>query len=229
MRLKNFLFPVCVVCVSLSVQAAAPVSQGSRFEPLKYEALNPQQKALAEQYQAKAKRILGGEGPFDIDSKVMASAESSTIYVGVRSPELTESLIKTVYILRGGVVPRKLHEIAVLIVAREWSAQFEFWSHHQHARKAGLSEHIIQAIAKGERPTNMQPDEAAVYDFCYELRKTKRVSDKTFAAVKAQLGSERAVVELMGAMGTYDTISMFHVVDRFPLPEGVSPELQPLQ
>jgi 4-carboxymuconolactone decarboxylase len=72
----------------------------------------------------------------------------------------------------------------------------------------------------------MQPDEQAVYDFCTELLTNKHVSDRTFQAVKDRFG-ERGVVDLIGVSGYYGLVSMLLNVDRYPLPEGVQPELKP--
>ena len=36
------------------------------------------------------------------------------------------------------------------------------------------------------------------------------------------------VVEMMGAIGYYQTAAMFLNIDRYPLPDGVAPELKPL-
>jgi 4-carboxymuconolactone decarboxylase len=73
----------------------------------------------------------------------------------------------------------------------------------------------------------MQPDEAAAYDFCRELLETKQVSDATFRAAVNAVG-ERGVVDLLGVMGYYQLVSMALNVDRYPMPEGVQPELAPL-
>ena len=74
----------------------------------------------------------------------------------------------------------------------------------------------------------MQPDEEVIYDFCTELLKTSEVSDATFQAAKDKLG-ETGVVELLGVVGYYGTVSMLVNTDRYPLPDGVAPELKPLQ
>jgi 4-carboxymuconolactone decarboxylase len=74
----------------------------------------------------------------------------------------------------------------------------------------------------------MEPDEEAVYDFCRELLETKQVSDATFRKAVDRLG-ERGVVDVIGVMGYYQLVAMALNVDRYPLPEGVRPELPPLQ
>ena len=74
----------------------------------------------------------------------------------------------------------------------------------------------------------MQKDEEAVYNFCSELLNTKQVSDATFNAAKDAFG-ERGVVDLIGVMGWYHTVSMLLNTDRYPVPEGTQPELKPLK
>ena len=74
----------------------------------------------------------------------------------------------------------------------------------------------------------MAPDEEAVYNFCTELLTTKQVSDATFAAARDRFG-ERGIVDLIGVTGYYQLVSMLLNVDRYPLPDGVQPELKPLR
>src|SRR5215510_8076596 len=90
-------------------------------------------------------------------------------------------------------VPRKLYELAIIITARHWTAQFEWTAHHRGALQAGISPAVCDAIAEGRRPSSMPADEQAVYNFATELLDTKQVSDATFNAAKNLLG-ERGVV-----------------------------------
>jgi polar amino acid transport system substrate-binding protein len=124
-------------------------------------------------------------------------------------------------------IPHKLNEFAILITARFWDSQYEWYAHHQYGLKAGLSPELIEAVATGKYPASMQPDEAIVYNFCHELLYTKQVSDAHFKAAVDRFG-ERGVVDLMGVMGYYHLVSMALNVDRYPLPAGAKAELIPL-
>ena len=93
------------------------------------------------------------------------------------------------------------------------------------AAQEGLKEEIITAIANRKRPTGMQPDEEAVYNFANELLETKQVSDATFKAVVDRYG-EKGVVDIIGVIGYYQMVSMLLNVDRYPLPGGTQPELK---
>jgi 4-carboxymuconolactone decarboxylase len=73
----------------------------------------------------------------------------------------------------------------------------------------------------------MQPDEEAVYNFCTEVLNTKQASDAAFQAAKEKFG-ERGVVDLLGIVGYYQFVSMMLNVDRYPLADGVQPELKSL-
>src|SRR5262249_35673710 len=124
-------------------------------------------------------------------------------------------------------LPRKLNEMAIIMVGRHWTSHYEWNAHRTAAAQAGLNESIIQSIAAGKRPASMDGDETIIYNFATELLNTKQISDANFKAVKDKFG-ERGVVDLIGVMGYYQLVSMLLNVDRYPLPNGVKQELQPL-
>jgi len=66
---------------------------------------------------------------------------------------------------------------------------------------------VIDAIARRQRPDAMLADEEAVYDFCMELQRDKRVSDRVYADALALFG-EQGVVDLMGLNGYYTFLAM---------------------
>jgi 4-carboxymuconolactone decarboxylase len=123
-------------------------------------------------------------------------------------------------------LPPDLTEMAILLTARRWTAQFEWFVHAKFARSAGLDESIIDAIARGDRPVGLDERSAAVYEFTNELLDTGSVSDEVFQLVSSHFGAG-GVVDLIGTVGYYCTISFVLNVDRFPVPDGSVP-LQPL-
>jgi 4-carboxymuconolactone decarboxylase len=118
-------------------------------------------------------------------------------------------------------------ELAILVTARHWTAQYEWQAHHRSALQAGLSAAICDAIAAGRRPASMQKDEEALYNFVSELLNTKQVSDATFVAAKSAFG-ERGVVDIIAVTGWYSTVSMMLNVDQYPVLDGTQSELKPL-
>ena len=146
----------------------------------------------------------------------------------LRSPEVADRFQRVgEYVRFGSSIPPALNELAILVTAREWTAQFEWYAHHALAMKAGLPPAIADAIARGERPEGMDADQRAVYDFSTELHRERSVSDAAYAAVVERFG-ERGVVDLIAACGYYVAVAMTLNVSRVPLPDGVAPPLAPL-
>jgi 4-carboxymuconolactone decarboxylase len=114
-------------------------------------------------------------------------------------------------------VPPRLSEFAILVTARLWRAQYEWFAHVPQAERAGVKAQTIRDLHKGRAPKAAPKDERAIYDFIQELYKTRRVSDKTFARVHALLG-DAATVELVGILGYYVLISMILNVFRMSPP-----------
>ena len=147
----------------------------------------------------------------------------------LRSPVLADRAQKLGEYLRfESVLPARLNEFAILITARYWNAQYEWFAHYTHAMKGGLNPAVAADLAQGKRPANMQDDEAIVYDFCSELHKNKCVSDATYQSALDKF-SERGVIDLIGVSGYYSLVSMVLNVDRQPLPEGTPPPLPELK
>jgi 4-carboxymuconolactone decarboxylase len=182
-----------------------------RYPPLSADEMTPAQREVAE---AIASGPRGGlRGPFQ---------------AWLRSPEVAQRLQKVGEYLRfSSSVPRRLNELAILITARAWDAQFEWYAHHRLALEAGLNPAVATDIAEGHRPASMATDEAVVYDFCTELRATRRVSDATLARAQALLG-EGGVIDLIAVCGYYDIVSMTLNVAEVALPEGMEDPLKPL-
>jgi 4-carboxymuconolactone decarboxylase len=145
----------------------------------------------------------------------------------LRSPELMRRLQKTGEYLRyQGVLPQKLSELATLIVAREWTQQFEWHHHHALALERGLKPALVQAIAEGRRPSDMSEDEEIIYEICAELHHNKRVSDETYGRALTRFG-EQSIIELIVLQGYYTLMAMVMNVARTALPEGTIPPLSP--
>ena len=186
--------------------------KGDRFKPLTYDQLTPEQKTMVEHLFAGERG--GMNGPFN---------------VLLRSPETGDLAQKLGAQLRfHSALSAKQRELAIIITARYWTAQYEWTAHRKLAMQAGISPAIADAIAAGKRPASLEPDQEIVYNFCNEILNTKQVSDATYKAAVDKLG-ERGVVDLTALVGYYQFVSMILNLDRYPLPDGAKPELQPLR
>lgn len=146
----------------------------------------------------------------------------------LRSPELMSRTQKVGEYLRyASSLPRHLNEFAILVTARQWSAQLEWVAHYPLAIAAGLDPRVAADLAQGTRPAGMKDEEAAIYQFCTELHETKGVTDATFKAVADRFG-ERGVIDLIGVTGYYTMMAMVINVAREPLPDGAAAPLGPV-
>ena len=196
----------------MALGTTAMAQEGPRFKPLTPEEMSEAQRKV---YQEIAGGPRGGvRGPFN---------------ALLRSPELAERAQKLGEHIRFGTsLPPRLSELAILITARYWSSQYEWFAHAPLAAKGGLAPSVISELQNGKRPPGMSEDEAAVYDFCTELHRQKTVTDATYKRALERFG-ERGIVDLVGVSGYYTLVSMVLNVARHPLPEGVAAPLPPLK
>ena|SRR5579871_5656933 len=222
---------VVFICLSLTAAAFAVAQQnektptieqlrrtmsrlrGNRIAtPNDYDSLTPQQKKYAES-------ILSGPRG-DI---------SGPLGVMMVSPELGDLTQKAIaysrFAGREGFssVPPKLNELAILIVGKHWSAEYIWNAHHNAAVRNGIPPAVVEAVRTGVRPTGMEPDVEAVYNFSTEFMAKRSVSDATLQRAKQVLGGDRGVVDLVGTMALYQIGSMMVTLDQTPLPEGTKP------
>jgi len=145
----------------------------------------------------------------------------------LRSPEFMNRLQKVGEYLRfNSALTSRLNEFVILITARQWTQQYEWFRHHPLAMKAGLKPETAQAVAEGRRPTGMAEDEEIVYDFCDELFRTRGVTDDTYQRAVRKFG-EQGVIDMIGVNGYYAMMAMVLNVARTPLPDNAPTPLIP--
>jgi 4-carboxymuconolactone decarboxylase len=181
-----------------------------RFPQLSLDQLNVYQKPLGEQVMKVSSIGLGG--PYNLL---------------LRSPVLGQRVFDLLAYLRWcSSVPLRLNEFAILIVARQWRSQVEWFAHGPIAVKAGLAPEIVADLKAMKRPAAMKEDEAIVYDFVTELTTTRKVSDATFDRAKRILG-EQQVIDLTTVAGTYITLAMLLAMAEEGVPAGKEPPFKP--
>ena len=116
-------------------------------------------------------------------------------------------------------VPPRLSELAILVTAQHWKAQYEWVAHAAIAEKQGVKPQTIRDIQAGRAPKSAPRDEMAIYAFAKELYAKRRVSTPTYNRVRKLLG-DAGTVELVGILGYYALVSMTLNTFRMPIPEG---------
>src|SRR3954468_4703901 len=102
----------------------------SRMPPLPLEAYSREQKEAMGDFIATRK--VGFSGPW---------------HVFIRSPELmTHAQRMGDYLRYRCPLSGRLSEFVILLIAREWTQDFEFGAHRKHGLKAGIPEATVAAI-----------------------------------------------------------------------------------
>jgi 4-carboxymuconolactone decarboxylase len=196
--------------LAATVFGASASGKEPRFPQLTMDRLNEQQRPIGEKIMKISSVGLGG--PYN---------------PLLRSPVLAQRMYDLLDYLRWNTsVPTRLNEFAILVVARQWRSQVEWYAHHPLAIKAGLSEQVAADLKANKRPAGMQADEAVVYDVLTELSTRHEVSDETFDRAKKLLG-EQQVVDLTALGGTYVTVAMLLSVAEEGVPPGKEPPFKP--
>jgi 4-carboxymuconolactone decarboxylase len=143
----------------------------------------------------------------------------------LRSPELLESAQRMGEYLRyRSAIGVRLSELVILVTARQWNQQVEWAIHAPIAAQVGIPPALIGAIARRQRPDDMLVDESVVHDFCIELHRDKRVSDRVYHDALALFG-EHGVVDLMGINGYYTFLAMVMNTARTEVPPSLAAPL----
>jgi 4-carboxymuconolactone decarboxylase len=179
---------------------------GGRIPDLTSDEMTERQKSL---YAAMAAAFRGPvQGPFPL---------------WVRNPEVGQKAFEMVTALRDKTgVPRPLRELAILVAARRFRAQYPWHIHAPLAKSAGLTEDVIEAIRVKRAPNFPSQDQAAAYAALSELMEWGRISDATYAAAEKAVGRDN-LLDLVSVASFYTGLALFLGAFEVPAPDGVQP------
>jgi 4-carboxymuconolactone decarboxylase len=183
-----------------------PISAGpERLKPVPPERYDAAQREAASAFEAlRGVPVFGPFEPLLHSPEVMTNASRMGEYLRYRS-----------------AIGTRLSEFVILLVARDWSQDFEWHVHAPLALREGVAPAVVDAIADGRRPDGMTDDEEACWTFTTELLRTRRVSDATYGRALARFG-EKGVVDLAALAGYYSLLAAAMNTARTALPEGAA-------
>lgn len=201
MRMARAWVSTCAAGVVFIGSALALTAERMADIPLKK--MTPAQRTVAEAIMSGPRKSLSG--PFN---------------AWLRSPELADRLQKVGEYLRFNTsLDKRLNEMAIIMTAQHWGAQYEWFAHAPLALKAGLDPAIVKAIGAGRKPEAMKEDESIVWEFTTQLRRDHSVDDAIYARAVHSFG-EQGVMDLIAVNGYYDLVSMTLNVARVMPPQG---------
>lgn len=128
--------------------------------------------------------------------------------VWLRSPELAEKVEALgAYCRFESSLPLRLRELALLIAARHFDAQYSWNAHVDKAADAGVSREALAQLAVGAVPDYTARDEQVFHRFATEVLADHFVSDATFAEA-LELFGEQGLVDAIGALGNFSMLAM---------------------
>jgi 4-carboxymuconolactone decarboxylase len=176
----------------------------TRIAPIAPEDMTEEQKALHDRI-AGQRSVGQVRGPFA---------------VGLHAPDIGERIGDMVHhLLSDTRVPHNLKELAIIVIAREYTAHYEWFIHAVRAERVGVSESIVEAIRTRQTPDFVDEDESLVYEATLDMVRNRTLSQPLYDKVVDRLG-EPATVELVALVGFYIMIAVFLCAFDVDAPEG---------
>jgi 4-carboxymuconolactone decarboxylase len=175
---------------------------GSRIEPPKTESMTQGQK------DAQLKAVQGTTG----------QVKGPTL-IYLNDPEVS-AIYKPYSQFMADIPFDKRHrELTILVVARAWDSQYEWWAHESSARSAGISDAVIEAIRANKTPVFDKPDEKIIYDYAHEMVTLHKVSDQTYKKAWDLLDTSM-LIKLTMLIGHYCGVAVTLNAHQVALPAG---------
>lgn len=115
-----------------------------------------------------------------------------------------------------GILPDRVRELAILIVAAARESEFEWFAHVRAGVAAGLTDDMLESVARGD-PGVLTPDDAVLHRAVTELL-AGDLSEQSWLDATELLGVP-AVVDLVILVGYYGTLATMLRAFRVPRPE----------
>jgi len=174
-----------------------------RFPNLSLDQMSPEQRVIAE------RALESRRGKFD-----------GTLNVLLRAAPLAEPIERLGVCVRfNGILPERLKELAILVVARHMNAEYPWSIHSALAIRAGIAAGSVAEIAHFREPATLQPDEQELYRVCRSLLNGSPFRDEDYDMLIDRYG-EAAIIELVGLVGYYVIVCMVKQLDGVGAPDG---------
>jgi alkylhydroperoxidase family enzyme len=117
-------------------------------------------------------------------------------------------------------IPDRARQVAILVVGAHFGAAYEIYAHGSVARSAhGMSARRVATLAAGERPEDLDDDEAAAHDVAKALLRGGPLASELYATAVERFAQEGAN-ELIFLVGHYAFVSATLNGFAIPVPTG---------
>lgn len=142
---------------------------------------------------------------------------SALFQVLLHTPDVADRMASVgTFFLYETLLPPTLRTLVWLVTAREFDCEYAWQGSVHHARTAGLPQTLIDALRRGETPSDLAEPQATVVAFCHELmRGNHHVCDATYNAAVKHFGVP-ATIQIAATLGYF--AMMCCVANTFELP-----------
>jgi 4-carboxymuconolactone decarboxylase len=115
-------------------------------------------------------------------------------------------------------LPRPIREIAILVTGAHFHSAYEIYAHVIAAEQKGLHDDTIATIVAGQRPSDLNREQAIAYDVAASLVGSGTLPTLTYQQAVGVFG-ETATAELIYLIGLYCLVSVTLNGFDVPVPE----------
>ena len=114
---------------------------------------------------------------------------------------------------------KRTRQIVILTVGAVWNSPYELYAHSKEARKVGVPEGAIRALASGEPPEGLTSNELVAHRFARQLSAEHRVDDDLYRKAMQAFGEE-GLVDMVYLIGIY--LVTCALLNGFEIPAPIS-------
>ncbi len=136
----------------------------------------------------------------------------------LRSPRISQAIMEmTATEGKETSLGKKVREVVILTVGAVWEAAYELYAHVAVGQSVGHAAATVQALAAGQKPADLTPEESVAYDFTQRLATQHQIDAELYEQAIVTFG-EKGVVDMIYLVGQYMTISALLNTFAVPVP-----------
>ena len=113
---------------------------------------------------------------------------------------------------------KRVHEVVILSVGAVWKSPYELYAHSAVARKAGIPEAAIEALAAGKSSDALTSEEQIAHQFARQLTMDHRVDANLYHEAESIFG-RTGLVDMIYLIGMYLLTCALLNAFEIPVPE----------
>ena len=126
------------------------------------------------------------------------------------NPEVGDALLNLHDAAIGGTLDAHSRELAIMVACRETNYNLEWNGHMASAKRAGVSEKVLDVVRNGGSLNGLDEKDATIIRFGRELYGDRKVDSATFKKV-VDLWGARGAMDMVAVMNTYAVSGFFAI------------------